>query len=985
MGEKRKRGYLQKYWMYFVGVASIVFVIVASFYYIRYIRDCLMDQTIANVQIVTKQHQQAFDSFIRRDLERIHSYAGDFSSLDSEDVERIQDKLAVFFDVGAMYSVINLDTGEYYNSKSKEVTQLSEKGRNNLLGYSDTGVRESYIGIYTETQMFGYYERFTFKDGAKGMIQKGYESDRISEEFTLSFYNDQGFAYVVNADGDVLVRPFQTERDPIGQNIFDMYEGDEDCEEQIAELRVALNEDKTGTIVFHEEENAYIYTYIPLDNVDGWFLISIVPRTAVMDEANRIVSGSQTGIAVAVVLIAFLFTFVLFAWGAHRDLLEKELEKEYKEQQFRILANYLANNTDDAYIMLEENEKIVEYVSPNFERLWGISISPGEPLGDLKALAFTEDMLDGMKEDESLPPIEVERVNPKTGERKWFQETVYCTYIQDEKKYVFYISDRTENRKIQDSLKTALDSAKEANKAKSTFLSSVSHDIRTPMNAIIGLVTLLQQEADNPESVLEYTKRIDASSQYLLGLINDVLDMNKIESGKMMLNIGEVNLAELIERINSIIRPQVKAKEQTLIINTSCFRYEHLIGDKTRINQIFINILSNAVKYTPKGGRIEFTARELPQISKGFSHILFQIKDNGPGMSEEYQKVIFDPFTREQNSMVNEVQGTGLGMAITKNLVDIMGGRLSIESRLGEGSVFTVELNLRIQEKEEDSGFWEEHGIRRIIVVDDDRDVCENVVQVMSERGVTVDYVTDGEMVVSALCEAKERGEPYDLILLDWQMPKANGLEVAGLIRRDYKQKIPILLITAYDWTDIEEEAQEVGIDHFMSKPFFLSTFKEAIKRVTYKNSSEGAGLSKARDSIMKDKHILMVEDNKVNRFVLQKILTSCGATYDVAENGQEAVDLFEASEIEAYDFILMDVKMPVMDGYQATRVIRTGHHPCAETIPIIAMTANAFVEDVADALEAGMDAHVAKPIMLEVLEKTIKDVLDKKELLTNA
>lgn len=963
--------HIQKSWMYFLGVVGMVCILVGAWQYIRYIKDCLMSQTIANVQTVTQQHQQAFDSFIRRDLERVHSYAEDFSRLNSDDVERIRDKLDVFFDAGALYNVINLDTGEYYCSRSKEVIQISEKAWGNLLKYSDRGVRDSYTSLYTGTQMFGYYERFTFKDGTKGLVQKGYESDRVSEEFALSFYNGQGFTSIINCQGDVLMHS-PNESGYIGENIFEILD-DESNAEQLTVLKEALNRQETGTSIFHRGEEAYVYTYVPIDNVDGWYMLSIVPRAAIMDEANRIISSSQTGIAVVVVLMVFLGTFVLLGWSVHRDLLKKQLEKEYKEQQFNILANYLANNTDDAYIMLEGDKKSIEYESPNFERLWGAPL-------DIKILDYTDDVLDAMKENESLPPTELERTNPRTGERKWFQKTVYCAYIQGKKKYIFYISDRTEARKTQDTLKTALDSAREANQAKSTFLSSISHDIRTPMNAIIGLVTLLQQEADNPESVLEYTKRIDASSQYLLGLINDVLDMNKIESGNMRLTVGELNIAKVIERLNSIVRPQVKAKEQTLVISTSCFRYENLMGDKTRINQIFINILSNAVKYTPEGGRIEMTVSELPQISNGFSHLQFKVKDNGQGMSEDYQKTIFDPFTRERNSMINEIQGTGLGMAITKTLVDLMGGKISVESRLGEGSVFTVELNLRIQEEEDDSKFWEEHGIRRIIVADDDSSVCENVVRIMSDRGVVVDYVTDGEMVIPTLCKAKERGEPYDLILLDWQMPKVSGLEVAHLVRKYYLPKIPILLFSAYDWTDIEKEAMEVGIDHFMSKPFFLSTFKEAIRRVVYKKPSENV-LSKEADSIMKDKHILMVEDNKVNRFVLQKILTSRGATYDVAENGQEGVNLFESSKEGAYDFILMDVKMPVMDGYQATRAIRAGHHPCAETVPIIAMTANAFADDVVDALEAGMDAHVAKPIILEQLEKTIKDVLEKKKL----
>ena len=366
---------------------------------------------------------------------------------------------------------------------------------------------------------------------------------------------------------------------------------------------------------------------------------------------------------------------------------------------------------------------------------------------------------------------------------------------------------------------------------------------------------------------------------------------------------------------------------------------------------------------------------ELPQILDSYSRIQFSVKDNGQGMSEDYQKVMFDPFTREQNTRTNKIQGTGLGMAITKNLVELMGGTLSVESQLGVGTTFTVELELRIQEKEDDPKFWEEHGVSRMILADDDEDICKNIVQAMEKTGVHVDYVTNGADVISTIRTARENGEPYDVILLDWMMPEMDGMETARLIRKNYSRKIPILLFTAYDWADIEQEALEVGINHFMQKPFFMSKFKEAIKRLMFGRNETDS--EKEEVSIVKDKHILVVEDIEVNRLILCKILDTRGATCDIAENGKEAVEIFGKSEPGQYDIILMDVQMPIMDGYEATRTIRAGGHPCAGTIPIIAMTANAFADDVQDALESGMNAHVSKPIVLEQLEKTIKDVLE--------
>ncbi len=523
-------------------------------------------------------------------------------------------------------------------------------------------------------------------------------------------------------------------------------------------------------------------------------------------------------------------------------------------------------------------------------------------------------------------------------------------------------------------LEDALHMAQAASEAKTSFLSSVSHDIRTPMNAIIGFLTLMQEEADHPDVVRKYVQRIDAASKHLLGLINDVLDMNKIESGSTTLNISEMDLAEVIEEINTIIRPQAKAKNQTFEIFASHLNFENLLGDKMRINQILINLLSNAVKYTPEDGTIEMRVEELPQVVENYSRIRFTVSDDGLGMSEDFLKVIFDPFTREESKAGHEIQGTGLGMAITKNLVDLMGGTIHVESRLGEGTTFTVELELHIQEKEDDPGFWSEHKVSRMIVTDDDEEVCLSIVKAMSRVGVSTDYATDGETAVRMMREHREAGCPYDLILLDWKMPTLDGLETARLIRNNYSEKIPILLLTAYDWSEIEEEALEIGIDHFLPKPFFMSTFKETVRRVMDGHRENEIG---GQSDVVQDKHILVVDDVEINRLILVEILTALGASCDEAGNGQEALERFEQSQPGDYDLILMDVQMPVMDGYAVTRAIRSSSHPAAQTVPIIAITANAFVDDVRDAINSGMDAHIAKPVQIDKLKSTIQQVLE--------
>ncbi|MCM1187753.1 MAG: response regulator [bacterium] len=517
--------------------------------------------------------------------------------------------------------------------------------------------------------------------------------------------------------------------------------------------------------------------------------------------------------------------------------------------------------------------------------------------------------------------------------------------------------------------------AEEANRAKSSFLSNMSHDIRTPMNAIIGFAALLARDAEKPDKVRGYTQKITASSQHLLGLINDILDISKIEAGKTTLNLSNENIVDLIENIDSIIRPQMKAKGHTFEVYSRDIRHEKVVMDKVRLNQILMNLLSNAVKYTPDGGYVTLTVQELPQQTRQLAAYRFIVSDNGYGMSEEYAQRIFLAFTREEDSVTNKIQGTGLGMAITKNLLDLMGGTISVESRKGEGSTFTVEMSFSISDEEIDHDSWENHGIARILAVDDEEVVGRNVQLTMEGTGVAVDYVLDGKTALSRIREAEEEKQPYNIVLLDWKMPGMDGLETARRIRQEDLAHKPILILTSYDWPEVEEEAKAAGIDAFLAKPFFLTSFRQKVDMILGQKAEEEPEPSE-QENLLAGMRILVAEDNEINAEILEELLDMAGASCDICENGKQVVEAFEKSEPGQYQLVLMDVQMPVLNGYEATRAIRRLNHPLAGTIPIIAMTANAFAEDVRDALEAGMDAHVAKPVNMEVLAQTVKDVL---------
>lgn len=520
--------------------------------------------------------------------------------------------------------------------------------------------------------------------------------------------------------------------------------------------------------------------------------------------------------------------------------------------------------------------------------------------------------------------------------------------------------------------------AEEANHAKSSFLSNMSHDIRTPMNAIIGFSTLLARDAENPEKVREYTKKIASSGQHLLGLINDVLDISKIEAGKTTLNQSEENIVDLIGDLDGIIRPQMRAKGHIFEVFSRDIRHEYVVMDKLRLNQILLNLLSNAVKYTPDGGHITFTVQELPQKTHQIANYRFTVADNGYGMSSEYLDKLFQTFSREENSVTNKIQGTGLGMAITKNLIDLMGGTITVESEKGKGSVFTVELGLHISEQEIDQNFWTTHNITRILAVDDEEVICQNIQISMEGTGVTVDYSLDGYNAVEKIRQSESEGVPYNVVLLDWKMPDMDGLETARLIRREIPEHIPIIILTAYDWSELEETDEAKVIDAFLAKPFFLTSFRQKIDDIINSGrQSEEPEEDTAEKSILEGMHILVAEDNEINAEILSELLDIAGATCDICENGQVAVETFSKSEPDKYQLILMDVQMPVMNGYEATRQIRELNHPRAEKIPIIAMTANAFAEDIRDALESGMNAHVAKPVDMSVLDQTVINVLE--------
>ncbi|WP_367397104.1 hybrid sensor histidine kinase/response regulator [Anaerotruncus massiliensis (ex Togo et al. 2019)] len=688
--------------------------------------------------------------------------------------------------------------------------------------------------------------------------------------------------------------------------------------------------------------------------------------------------GAETATAAivsSVVLTIFLPAFFLITFWQERKNIR---EIQYRERLFDVLSS----NVDEVFMIYHQGQDALEYVSANCQRVLGIKeAAVMEDTDLLMRQVVEEDQADFAKFSQRTGTTDKKsidvRMRAPSGRTCWIKVQSHPEIVGGKvARYIVSFYDQTEDILKEQTLKDALVNAQNANAAKQNFLSRMSHEIRTPMNAIIGMTTIAGAYIEDRKRVEDCLEKIGYSSKHLMTLINDVLDMSKIDEGKMTIAHETFNLESVAESITSIFYPQAMEKGIHFSMPLIDLTDTVLIGDSLRLNQVLINLLSNALKFTPAGGAVRV---EIQQVQKknGRVRLRFTVSDTGIGMSAEFMERLYLPFEQESAATSRRFGGTGLGMSICKNLVTLMGGTISVKSELDKGSSFIVELDFDVAEEKGEAFLHHHHALEslKVLVADDDQDCCIHTTLLLKNLGILSRWVLTGAECVDEVLSAHKVGEEYDVCLIDWKMPDMDGIEVTRRVREFVGPNTTIIIITAYDWTSIEQSAREAGANAFLSKPIFASTLYNALLAVTGIERTIKSHENIKPDLALKGRRALLAEDNELNREIAVELLKMTGMEVDCAGDGQEALERF-LKDGDGYDLILMDIQMPVMDGHEAAKAIRRSGHPKAKTIPIIAMTADAFHEDVVKAGESGMNGHLAKPIdparLYQIIEASV-------------
>ena len=951
-----------------VFTAALIGVIFTVLQYYKFVSKTVYEESVSHLTEVFHQSDNMLRELTNKNLTYLHMWGESLQNLSGESeirdyIETAQEDAGFldfyFLSADGKYKMVTGETG--YLGLQEKIEEEIRQGNDIVTNATVPG--KFQLLVFATPKAHGNYQGFEYD-----AIAIAYENADIVNVLDISAFNGNAQSYVVHSDGRVVIDHSSDSWGKVYNFFGVLREHSKMSEKEILALSEEFKKGHSDAVMVNLDGKNYYLVYEKSD-IQDWMFLGLVRADIVNASMDRL-QFSTILLVGAVVLCIAAFLISLIIQKNRRSLRKKDMEILYRDELFQ----KLSMNVDDVFLMLDAKTYKADYVSPNVEKLLGFTVEQIQK--DIRILAklhpwdsenSKKNYLEGIRTSEQQE-WDFESVHQKTGEQRWFHIVAMGSEVNRKKKYILVMSDRTSDRKMNQALSEAVHAAETANRAKSTFLSNMSHDIRTPMNAIIGFTTLAVSNIDDKKKVRDYLGKILSASNHLLSLINDILDMSRIESGKIQLEETEVSLSEVLHDLKTIVSGQIHAKQLELYMDAMDVTHENVYCDKTRLNQVLLNLLSNAIKFTPAGGTVSVRLRQYPGTKRGSEMYEIRVKDNGIGMSSEFVQKIFSPFERERTSTVSRTQGTGLGMAITKNIVDMMGGTIEVQTEQGKGTEFIVRLALRLQpEQYRTEKIVELEGLKAL-VVDDDFNTCDSVTKMLVKVGMRSEWTLSGKEAVLRARQSMELGDAFHAYIIDWRLPDMNGIEVTRQIR-SLGDDTPIIILTAYDWSDIEVEARAAGVTAFCAKPLFMSDIRETLMTaIGQKQTVTDDTILPAAGSDFKGRCILLVEDNALNSEIAVEILNEYGFLVDTAENGEVAVEKVKNSVPGNYDLVLMDVQMPVMNGYEATKEIRALADPALAGITILAMTANAFDEDRKEALECGMDGFLSKPIIMEEL-----------------
>ena len=951
-----------------VFIVFFIGIVLTAFRYFKFVSKTVYEESASHLTEVFHQSNNVLNELANKNLTYLHMWGEYLKKVSDESeirdyIDKAQEEAGFlyfyFLSADGNYKMLTGEAG--YLGLQENLEDKITLGEDIITNAVVPGKQQMLV--FASPQSHGSYQGFEYD-----AIAIAYENADIVDVLDISAFNGNAKSYVVHPDGRVVI-DHSFEAWGTVYNFFGVLrEHSNISEKEILELSEKFKERRTDTMLVNLDGSNYYLVYGSSECQD-WIFLGLVQADIVNASMNSL--QLRTMLLGGTIVFGFaVFIIELILQKNRISLKRRDVEILYRDELFQ----KLSMSVDDVFLMLDAKTYKADYVSPNVEKLLGITVEQIQKDISVLGKLHSEDCEDPKKN--YLKEIQVneqqewdfEYVHQKTGEQRWFHIIAMGSEVNGKKKYILVMSDRTVDKKMNQALYEAVRAAETANRAKSTFLSNMSHDIRTPMNAVIGFTTLAVSNIDNKEKVRDYLGKILSSSNHLLSLINDVLDMSRIESGKIHLEETEVSLSDMLHDLKTIISGHIYAKQLELYMDAMDVTDEDVYCDKTRLNQVLLNLLSNAIKFTPAGGTVSVRLKQFPGTKKGSGLYEIRVKDSGIGMSQEFIQRIFSPFERERTSTVSRTQGTGLGMAITKNIVDMMGGTIEVRTEQGKGTEFIVRLPLRIQSEQRSIEKIAELEDLKALVVDDDFNTCDSVTKMLVKVGMRSEWTLSGKEAVLRARQSMELGDAFHAYIIDWRLPDMNGIEVTRQIR-SLGDDTPIIILTAYDWSDIETEARAAGVTAFCAKPLFMSDIRETLlTAIGQKKAEIETSIFPAADLDFRGRSVLLVEDNELNSEIAVEILNEYGFVVDTAENGAEAVEKVKNATPGDYDLVLMDVQMPVMNGYEATRQIRALPDPALAGITILAMTANAFDEDRKKALECGMDSFLSKPIVIEEL-----------------